>query len=203
MTRRGFTLIELLVVIAIIIILAALVAHLLSRGVKHAKAARCLSNLRQIGSAYMSYLKDNGMRFPIYQRNSSADPSERRDWTAVLLTYTPNREIFLCPARTAVYQSNPERGIQFPINYGISNGVYGKRYTRVEKPAQTGIVADAYHDRFYASSTSKWGIAQIIGSTTYGVPDQRSHPGNKAGLLCLDWHSELREEFTVDLFLPD
>lgn len=202
-SRLGFTIIELLVVIAIIIILAALVAPLLTKGVRQAKGVRCTANLKQIGAAYMNYLKDYGMRFPIYGRHAPVPPQERLDWTAILLPYIPNREIFLCPSRPPVYQSNPERGIQFPINYGISNGAYGKKYTRIADLDRTGVVADAYHDRFYTSATSKWGLPQIIGSTHHGVPDQRVHVGHRAGLLYLDWHAELREEFTVDLFLPD
>ena len=55
----GFTLIELLVVIAIIAILAALLLPALSRAQRAAKTTVCLSNLRQIGLAFVLYNSDN------------------------------------------------------------------------------------------------------------------------------------------------
>jgi prepilin-type N-terminal cleavage/methylation domain-containing protein len=62
-TRRGFTLIELLVVIAIIALLAAILFPVFSSARANARAAVCLSNVKQLGLATMLYVQDYDEEF--------------------------------------------------------------------------------------------------------------------------------------------
>src|SRR5579871_6638620 len=62
--RRGFTLIELLVVIAIIAILAAILFPVFAQAREKARQATCLSNLKQLGLAFLMYASDYDGNFP-------------------------------------------------------------------------------------------------------------------------------------------
>jgi prepilin-type N-terminal cleavage/methylation domain-containing protein/prepilin-type processing-associated H-X9-DG protein len=125
--RRGFTLIELLVVIAIIAILAAILFPVFARAREKARQASCVSNLKQLGLALMSYCTDYDGCYP-----DSRDAPPPMAWPypntpgvyraadhityyairlysdnskttlagigAVLNPYTKNAQVFICPS---------------------------------------------------------------------------------------------------------
>src|SRR5690606_624654 len=63
----GFTLIELLVVIAIIAILAAILFPVFARARENARRTSCLSNIKNMGLAFMQYTQDYDERMPLIQ----------------------------------------------------------------------------------------------------------------------------------------
>lgn len=73
--KKGFTLVELLVVVGIIAALIAMLMPTFSRAREEAKRIQCLSNLRQLSGAFVSYTFANHGKFP-----RPAVEEEPEDW---------------------------------------------------------------------------------------------------------------------------
>lgn len=69
--EKGFTLIELLVVIAIIAVLAAILFPVFARAREQARAASCLANMKELGTALQMYLQDSDEVFPVNSTEAS------------------------------------------------------------------------------------------------------------------------------------
>jgi prepilin-type N-terminal cleavage/methylation domain-containing protein/prepilin-type processing-associated H-X9-DG protein len=91
--RRGFTLIELLVVIAIIAILAAILFPVFARAREKARQTSCLSNMKQMGLALLSYVSDYDETAPAY----SVGPYH---WNVLVYPYIKNMQLYRCPDST-------------------------------------------------------------------------------------------------------
>lgn len=100
--RRGFTLIELLVVIAIISVLAAILFPVFSRARENARRTSCLSNLKQIGLAFMQYSQDYDEAYPLTSFGAT-----NISWTVGAEPYMKSIQLFRCPSDNGSVWSSP------------------------------------------------------------------------------------------------
>jgi prepilin-type N-terminal cleavage/methylation domain-containing protein len=88
--RSGFTLIEMLAVIAIVGLLAAILLPALGRTQAKARRIQCLTNLRQTGIGFHSFLHDHSDNFPMQVSTNSGGTEE-----VLLAGYRPGVEFYV------------------------------------------------------------------------------------------------------------
>lgn len=111
--RSAFTLIELLVVIAVIAVLIALLIPALSRAREQARRAVCLSNLRQLTTAWIAYADQNGgklvdgMAFHAGKTYGTGHWNRRRirGWMGPAFSFPTDRETLM---------ADPNKGALWP-----------------------------------------------------------------------------------------
>lgn len=165
--QSGFTLIELLVVIVIISILAAVSIGGVRRAKEMARQTDCMSNLRQIGVAIVSYRNDHAGRNP--------------DWISNLYpTYIDDLAVYVCRS-----DINKGRGRTRPEGIiGDQEGGTQKYPETVDncsrsRPSDqnTDVEANSYFYEF-SSANSPWSVPNVSNPTWADYKEWELREGN-------------------------
>lgn len=97
-TQRAFTLIELLVVIAIIAILAAILFPVFAQAREKARQASCLSNMKQLGLAWVQYTQDYDETGPTIHGGNWVQGVGSMAEYMTLYPYIKSVNVFQCPS---------------------------------------------------------------------------------------------------------
>ena len=198
-TRRhgAFTLIELLVVIVIISILVGITLPVYNQFTIKSQQVQTLSNLRQVGAAFMLYAGDNNNSLPPRVSDTTKD-----HWPALLKQYVQNLAVYNSPIPGYVgtaYQvkdpvqviSNVQNNTDYIYNGWNEFGAYTNsqisvRLVQIPTPVQTillGIQYPGSHQYYmdqkegnqnnivdktaWAPGTTAAGAISTIGSSVY------------------------------------
>ena len=202
LTKRvnAFTLIELLVVIAIIAILAAILFPVFAQARDKARQTACLSNMRQIGTAFRLYVSDYDEVHMYALMNEAGSPSNIYAWQQRMIPYIKNGQVFVCPSSLAdsdpVHQIKLKEGTAV-VAYGFSykpnrlvmwekndtsgssgNGILAD--ADVKRPADTMLFLDSPYSEFEAlpGDIRRGGPAPALPMliAEWGDPDANGYP---------------------------
>jgi type II secretory pathway pseudopilin PulG len=148
------------VVIAIIAILAAMLLPALSKAKEKAWRINCMSNLRQIGIANMTYASENQDNLPQGTLQGDWPHDMSKTNVNLMINAGANRKVFYCPGTLSIIKGDDSKWWDFTatrsvLGYsfftkraatdnraGINGCFFVGKTTETNRPTETAIVTD-------------------------------------------------------------
>jgi len=215
MASRAFTLIELLVVIAIIAILAALLLPALSKAKERTRRVNCMSNVKQLGLAFMMYAGENQDKLPQSSVYSGDWPHDMaRDTVDLIMNAGALRKVFYCAGSLAIIKGDEDIWWEFngassnrrvlgygffnkrtptDVRYGINGCFFIDKTTSTNRPTEAGLIVDQVMS---LTQTAPYNFAVPSGNvpaqygSAYRPPHRDGAIAAGGNVLFLDGHAE-------------
>lgn len=147
-SERGFTLIELLVVIAIIAILAAILFPVFVAAKQKGNQAKCMNNMRQIGTAIGLYADSDSGAYPFAWNQTNWSIWDEGTWRERIGPYLKNKAVLLCPVKTKKPRYPDKKIGHYGINTYITMDDAAAKHigwrivASVPRPARTILISE-------------------------------------------------------------
>ena len=149
---RAFTLVELLVVVGLIAVLVALLLPALGKAREQARRVNCMSNLRQLTTAWLAYAQANKGQLVPAENNAAAwaDAGNTDDAIVAGLLYpwVPDPRVYRCP-NDPVQKNERSYSINTFCNGAIPAVPSVNNIARVRRTSDTMVFVEEFDPRGY------------------------------------------------------
>ena len=188
MQKRAFTLIELLVVIAIIAILAAILFPVFSQAKSAAKKTQSVSNLKQLGLAWLLYSGDYDDTLvrqstgtfadgKVYYWWGSFDGTTLRENEGLLFPYTRSKGLQKDPSFDLKRKGVGETGYGYNYNYLSPTAYNPPTYDETPVSVAYGAIGQVAETVAFATSARmSFATPHVLEANSYLEPPSSEYP---------------------------